>query len=37
MKQRNHQPYGTFYTLDNGSYNIGLRTVDKQLTRDDLL
>lgn len=37
MKQRNHQPYGTFYTLDNGSYNIGLRTVDKQFTRDDLI
>ena len=37
MKQRNNQPYGTFYTLDNGSYNIGLRTSDKQLTRDDLL
>lgn len=36
MKARNHQPYGTFYTLDNGSYNIGLRTVDNTFTPDDL-
>ncbi len=36
MKARNHANYGTFYTLDNGSYNRGLRTYDKKLTMPDL-
>ena len=37
MKKRNKVDYGTFYTLDNGSYNRGLRTYDKQFTRQDLI
>ena len=36
MKKRNNMSYGIFYTLDNGSYNIGLRTIDKKLTPKDL-
>lgn len=36
MKKRNNATYGTFYTLDNGSYNRGLRTVDGKFTRADL-
>lgn len=36
MKKRNKVNFGTFYTLDNGSFNIGLRTVDKKLTTHDL-
>ena len=35
MKHRNNQDRGIFYTLDNGSYNIALRTVDKKLTPND--
>jgi hypothetical protein len=36
MKRRNNVNSGTFYTLDNGSFNIGLRTIDKKLTTADL-
>lgn len=36
MKHRNNATYGTFYTLDNGSYNRGLRTVDGKFTTADL-
>jgi hypothetical protein len=36
MKKRNNVDRGTFYTLDNGSFNIGLRTIDKKLTAEDL-
>lgn len=36
MKKRNNVDRGTFYTLDNGSFNIGLRTVNKKLTAEDL-
>lgn len=36
MKNRNNANSGTFYTLDNGSFNIGLRTIDKKLTTADL-
>ena len=36
MKKRNHATYGTFFTLDNGSYNRGLRTYDKRFTPQDL-
>lgn len=36
MKKRNNATYGTFYTLDNGSYNRGLRTVDGKFTTADL-
>ena len=36
MKHRNNATYGTFYTLDNGSYNRGLRTIDGKFTTADL-
>lgn len=36
MKKRNHATYGTFYALDNGTYNRGLRTYDKKFTSADL-
>lgn len=36
MKKRNNAQYGTFYTLDNGSFNRGLRTFNKKLTKQDL-
>lgn len=36
MKHRNNATYGTFYTLDNGSYNRGLRTIDGRFTTEDL-
>lgn len=36
MKKRNGVSYGTFYTLDNGSYNIGLRTKNKLISKKDL-
>ena len=36
MKKRNKSSSGTFYTLDNGTYNRGLRTYDKVLTPKDL-
>lgn len=36
MKRRHHTDRGTFYTLDNGSYNTGLRTYDGILTQKDL-
>ena len=36
MKHRNNATYGTFYTLDNGSYNRGLRTIDGRFTTQDL-
>lgn len=36
MKKRNKASYGTFFTLDNGTYNRGLRTYDKKLTSKDL-
>jgi hypothetical protein len=35
MKHRNNQDRGIFYTLDNGSYNIALRTTDRKLTPND--
>lgn len=36
MKKRQNVDYGMFYTLDNGSYNRGLRTFDKTFTAKDL-
>ncbi len=36
MKKRQNVDYGIFYTLDNGSYNRGLRTYDKTFTTKDL-
>ena len=36
MKKRQGQDFGIFYTLDNGSYNRGLRTYDKKITKLDL-
>ena len=36
MKKRNNADYGTFYTLDNGTYNKGLRTYDQKFTSEDL-
>lgn len=36
MKQRQGVDHGTFYSLDNGSYNTGLRTYDKKFTTEDL-
>lgn len=36
MKKRNNAKYGTFYTLDNGSYNRGLRTFNNFLSAKDL-
>lgn len=36
MKKRNNAQYGTFYTLDNGSFNRGLRTFNQRLTTQDL-
>lgn len=36
MKKRNNAQYGTFYTLDNGSFNRGLRTFNNTLTSKDL-
>lgn len=36
MKKRHNVDYVTFYTLDNGSYNRGLRTKDKKMTAADL-
>ena len=32
MKKRNNSPYVTFYTLDNGTFNKGLRTLDKNIS-----
>ena len=36
MKSRHHVDYGTFYTLDNGSYNRGLRISGRNFTKEDL-
>lgn len=36
MKKRNGVDHGIFYTLDNGSYNTGLRTKNKVLSKKDL-
>ena len=36
LKRRNGVPYVTFYTLDNGTFNRGLRMTDKRLTSQDL-
>lgn len=36
MKKRNKADHGTFYTLDNGSFNRGLRTYNGQFTSRDL-
>lgn len=36
MKERQGTDHGTFYTLDNGSFNKALRTYDKKLTSADL-
>lgn len=36
MKKRNGVDHGTFYTLDNGSFNRGLRTYNQQITSNDL-
>ena len=36
MKKRNKVNHGTFYTLDNGSFNRGLRTYNQTLTSKDL-
>ena len=37
LKREYNVPYVTLYTLDNGSFNQGLRTYDGMLTRQDLL
>lgn len=34
MKKRNNAQYGTFYTLDNGSFNNGLRTYSQKFTEN---
>ncbi|MEE0040990.1 MAG: hypothetical protein UFE79_01735 [Catenibacterium sp.] len=36
MKKRNKTDHGTFYTLDNGSFNRGFRTYNRVLTSKDL-
>lgn len=36
MKKRNNAEYGTFYTIDNGSYNKALRTSGKNITSEQL-
>lgn len=36
MKKRHNAKYGTFYTLDNGTYNRGLRTYDNKITASEL-
>ena len=36
MKKRNKADHGTFYTLDNGSFNRGFRTYNRVLTSKDL-
>lgn len=36
LKKRNKVPYVTFYTLDNGTFNRGLRMTDNKLTAADL-
>lgn len=36
MKKRNKTDHGTFYTLDNGSFNRGLRTFNGKFTSQDL-
>lgn len=36
LKKEYKVPYVTVYTLDNGSYNRGLRTYDKRFTESDL-
>ena len=36
MKRRNNVPYVTFYTMDNGTFNVALRTKNKKLTSDNL-
>ena len=36
LKKRNKVPYVTFYTLDNGTFNRGLRMTDGKLTSKDL-
>lgn len=36
MKKRQHTDHGTFYTLDNGSYNKALRTRSGKITKADL-
>lgn len=37
MKLRNHTDHGTFYTLDNGSFNKAIRTMDQKITSKDLI
>lgn len=36
MKKRHNANYGTFYTLDNGSFNRGIRTYSGRITSDEL-
>ena len=36
LKKRNKTEYVTLYTLDNGTFNRGLRTFDKKITTKDL-
>lgn len=36
MKKRQGVDFGIFYSLDNGSYNRGLRTYDRRFTEEDL-
>lgn len=36
LKRRNNVPYVTFYTLDNGTFNRGLRMSDNRFTERDL-
>lgn len=37
MKLRNHADHGTFFTLDNGSFNKAIRTTDQKITTKDLI
>lgn len=37
MKKRQGTDHGTFYTMDNGSYNRGFRTYDGKFTTNDLV
>ena len=36
MKKRNNVDHGTFFTLDNGSFNKAIRTKDGIITPSDL-
>lgn len=36
MKERNNETHGLIFTLDNGTYNTGLRVANRTITSDDL-